>query len=154
MVKPLIFFDPYPRTKEMVLSSNLEKKLKKISRLKTYFGKRAPINIVESILPDVEIIVGQTSMDKRRLKLSKKLKAIINVKGNWENNIDYKEAYKKGIYVLSAAPAMAPAVAEACIGHAIALSRILMQIITILLLLKKNMELKEIEIHIIYTMQK
>ena len=123
MVKPLIFFDPYPRTKEMVLSSNLEKKLKKISRLKTYFGKRAPINIVESILPDVEIIVGQTSMDRRRLKLSKKLKAIINVKGNWENNIDYKEAYKKGIYVLSAAPAMAPAVAEACIGHAIALSR-------------------------------
>ena len=101
MVKPLIFFDPYPRTKEMVLSSTLEKKLKKISRLKTYFGKRAPINIVESILPDVEIIVGQTSMDKRRLKLSKKLKAIINVKGNWENNIDYKEAYKKGIYVLS-----------------------------------------------------
>ena len=90
MVKPLIFFDPYPRTKEMVLSSTLEKKLKKISRLKTYFGKRAPINIVESILPDVEIIVGQTSMDKRRLKLSKKLKAIINVKGNWENNIDYK----------------------------------------------------------------
>ena len=107
MIKPLIFFDPYPRTKEMVLSSNLEKKLKKISRLKTYFGKRAPINIVERILPDVEIIVGQTSMDKRRLKLSKKLKAIINVKGNWENNIDYKEAYKKGIYVLSAAPAMA-----------------------------------------------
>ena len=53
----------------MVLSSNLEKKLKKISRLKTYFGKRAPINIVESILPDVEIIVGQTSMDRRRLKL-------------------------------------------------------------------------------------
>ena len=49
MVKPLIFFDPYPRTKEMVLSSTLEKKLKKISRLKTYFGKRAPINIVESI---------------------------------------------------------------------------------------------------------
>ena len=51
-------------------------------------------------------------MDRRRLKLSKKLKAIINVKGNWENNIDYKEAYKKGIYVLSAAPAMAPAVAK------------------------------------------
>ena len=64
-------------------------------------------------------------MNKRRLKLSKKLKAIINVMGNWENNIDYKEACKKGIYVLSAAPAMAPAVAEACIGYAIALSKYL-----------------------------
>ena len=52
-----------------------------------------------------------------------KLKAIINVKCNWEPNIDYIEAHKKGIYVLSAAPAMAPAVAEACVGYAINLSR-------------------------------
>ena len=94
MVKPLIFFDPYPRTKEMVLSSTLEKKLKKISRLKTYFGKRAPINIVESILPDVEIIVGQTSMDRRRLKLSK-LKAIINVKGIGKIILIIKKHIKK-----------------------------------------------------------
>ena len=62
--------------------------------------------------------------------------------------------HKKGIYVLSAAPAMAPAVAEACIGYAIALSRNTLEITTILLLLEKNMELKEIEIHIIYTTQK
>ena len=70
-----------------------------------------------------------------------------------ENNIDYKEAYKKGIYVLSAAPAMAPVVAEACIGHAIALSRNTYVNHRDFILLKKNMELREIEIHIIYTMQ-
>ena len=62
-------------------------------------------------------------MPKERLDKSKKIKAIINVKANWEPNIDYHEAHKRGIYVLSAAPAMAPAVAEACIGYAISLSR-------------------------------
>ena len=47
----------------------------------------------------------------------------MNVKGNWESNIDYVEAQARGIHVLSAAPAMAPAVAEAALGHAINLGR-------------------------------
>jgi len=123
MKKPLIFFDPYPRTKDMVFTPDFEKKLKKISSIKSYFGKRAPDKMVDAILPNVEIIIGQTSMNKERFNKSTKLKAIINVKGNWENNIDYLEAKKRGIYVLSAAPAMAPAVAELSLGYAIALSR-------------------------------
>ena len=51
------------------------------------------------------------------------LKAILNVKGNWESNIDYLEAQRLGIHVLSAAPAMAPAVAEYCLSQAINLGR-------------------------------
>ena len=62
-------------------------------------------------------------MPKERLDMATKLKAIINVKANWEANIDYFEAQRRGIYVLSAAPAMAPAVAEACIGYAVSLAR-------------------------------
>jgi len=121
--KPLIIFDPYPRNEEMVFTIDIEKELNQISNLVTHFGTRAPDNLVEENLEDVEIIVGQTSMPKERLDKAKKLKAIINVKCNWEPNIDYIEAHKKGIYVLSAAPAMAPAVAEACVGYAISLSR-------------------------------
>ncbi len=121
--KPIIFFDPFPRNEEMVYTSDVEKELNEISNLTTHFGSRAPDDLIEENLPNVEIIVGQTSMPKERLDKAKKLKAIINVKCNWEPNIDYIEAHKKGIYVLSAAPAMAPAVAEACIGYAISLSR-------------------------------
>ena len=51
------------------------------------------------------------------------LKAIVNVKANWEPNIDYGYAQARGIHVLSAAPAMAPAVAEFCLGQAINLAR-------------------------------
>ena len=121
--KPLIIFDPYPRNEEMVYTSDVKKELSEISNLITHFGSRAPDHLIETHLSEVEIIVGQTDMLKERLEKSKKLKAIINVKCNWEPNIDYFEAQRRGIYVLSAAPAMAPAVAEACVGYAISLSR-------------------------------
>jgi len=121
--KPLIIFDPFPRNEEMVFTQDVELELNKISNLITYFGSRAPDKLIEENLSEVEIIVGQTSMPKGRLDMATKLKAIINVKGNWEANIDYFEAQRRGIYVLSAAPAMAPAVAEACIGYAVSLAR-------------------------------
>ena len=121
--KPLIIFDPFPRNEEMVFTQDVELELNKISNLITYFGSRAPDKLIEENLSEVEIIVGQTCMPKERLDMATKLKAIINVKGNWEANIDYFEAQRRGIYVLSAAPAMAPAVAEACIGYAVSLAR-------------------------------
>ena len=121
--KPLIFFDPYPRNEEMVFTNDVKTELEKISNLIYHFGSRAPDELVDKNIEEIEILVGQTAMPKERLDKSKKIKAIINVKANWEPNIDYHEAHRRGIYVLSAAPAMAPAVAEACIGYAISLSR-------------------------------
>ena len=121
--KPLIFFDPYPRNEEMVFTDDVKSELNKISNLVYHFGSRAPDELVEKNIEEIEILVGHTAMPKERLDKSKKIKAIINVKANWEPNIDYHEAHRRGIYVLSAAPAMAPAVAEACVGYAISLSR-------------------------------
>ncbi|MCP4315457.1 MAG: hydroxyacid dehydrogenase [Hyphomicrobiales bacterium] len=121
--KPLILFDPHPRTEAMVYTPDVAGALEQEARVVTHFGSRAPDDLVESLLEDVEIIIGQTSMPKERLEQAQKLKAIINVKANWEPNIDYAAAQRRGIHVLSVAPAMAPAVAEYCIGQAIALSR-------------------------------
>ena len=121
--RPLIFIDPYPRSEAMVFTSDAQATLNSLGRVVSHFGSRAPDELVESILPDVSIVVGQTAMPKDRLDRAPILKAILNVKANWEPNIDYQEAQARGIYVLSAAPAMAPAVAEACIGYAIDLAR-------------------------------
>ena len=120
---PLIFLDPHPRTPEMVYDDATASALASLGRVVTHFGGRAPDALVEDVLPDVAVIVGQTAMPLDRLDRAPKLRAIINVKGNWEPNIAYAEAQARGIYVLSAAPAMAPAVAEACLGFAIALGR-------------------------------
>ncbi|WP_136659753.1 NAD(P)-dependent oxidoreductase [Nitratireductor sp. XY-223] len=121
--KPLILFDPHPRTEAMVFTGDVAEELAREARLVTHFGARAPDDLVESVLGEVAIIVGQTAMPKERLERAPNLKAIVNVKANWEPNIDYAEAQRRGIHVLSAAPAMAPAVAEYCLCQAIALAR-------------------------------
>ncbi|MBO6755624.1 MAG: hypothetical protein JJ902_04820 [Roseibium sp.] len=120
---PLIFFDPFPRTDAMVFTPDVQAACAELGRVVSHFGSRAPDDLVESLLPDVDIIVGQTAMPAERFDRAPNLKAILNVKANWEPNIDYGEAHRRGIHVLSAAPAMAPAVAEYCLGQAIALAR-------------------------------
>ena len=123
MNKPLIFMDPFPRNEAMVYTPGTARTLADMGRVITHFGSRAPDDLVESILAEVAVIVGQTAMSRERMDRAPKLRAILNVKANWEPNIDYDEAQGRGIHVLSAAPAMAPAVAEFCVGQAIALSR-------------------------------
>lgn len=123
MTRPLIFMDPFPRTEEMVYTADAAQALDQLGEVVSHFGERAPDSLVESVLPRAEIIIGQTAMPKERLDRAPNLRAILNVKANWEPNIDYAEAQARGIHVLSAAPSMAPAVAEYCLGQAISLSR-------------------------------
>ncbi len=120
---PLIFLDPHPRTEQMVFTPGTEAALRSMGRIVSHFGSRAPDDLVDSVLDDVDIIIGQTAMDRGRLERARNLKAIVNVKANWEPNIDYAFAQSRGVHVLSAAPAMAPAVAEFCLGQAINLAR-------------------------------
>ncbi len=120
---PLILLDPFPRTEAMVYTMDVASGLARMGRVVTHFGSRAPDGLVERCLRDVTVIVGQTAMPKDRLDRAPNLRAIMNVKGNWEPNIDYAAAQARGVHVLSAAPAMAPAVAEFCLGQAIALGR-------------------------------
>ncbi len=123
VTRPLIFMDPDPRTPEMVLTDDTRAALEAMGDLVVHFGGRAPDDLVERHLADMAVLVGQTAMPAERLDRAPNLRAIINVKGNWEPNIDYATAHARGIHVLSAAPAMAPAVAEAALGFAIALGR-------------------------------
>jgi lactate dehydrogenase-like 2-hydroxyacid dehydrogenase len=123
MTAPLIFLDPFPRNEMMVYDAPTEAALSAMGRVVAHFGSRAPDDLVDEVLPEVAVIVGQTAMPKDRLDRAPNLRAILNVKANWEPNIDYAEAHARGIQVLSAAPCMAPAVAEFCIGQAVMLAR-------------------------------
>lgn len=120
---PLVLIDAFPRSKEMIFTRETEQQLYSQVRTIEHYGSRMPDAMVDEHLEEASIIVGQTPMDAARLNRAKKLKAIINVKGNWEPNIDYQEAQRLGIHVLSIAPVMAPAVAEMCVGMAICLGR-------------------------------
>lgn len=123
MSRPLIFMDPFPRTEEMVYTPETAEALGSLGEVVAHFGSRAPDEMVDEILPQVAVVIGQTAMPAERIRRAANLRAIINVKANWEPNVDYATAQAFGIHVLSAAPAMAPAVAEFCVGQAIALGR-------------------------------
>jgi phosphoglycerate dehydrogenase-like enzyme len=123
MKKPLIFMDPFPRNQEMVYTPDCAAALGEMGRVVAHWGSRAPEAFVEKHLADISILIGQTEMLRGRLDRAPNLQAILNVKANWEPNIDYEECNARSIHVLSAAPAMAPAVAEYCIGQAITLLR-------------------------------
>ena len=123
MTKPLIFMDPFPRNEAMVYTQECAAALAEMGRVVAHWGSRAPNDLVEKNLADMTILIGQTAMSKKRLDRAPNLQAILNVKANWESNIDYAECHARGISVLSAAPAMAPAVAEFCVGQAIMLLR-------------------------------
>ncbi len=119
MSRPLIFMDPFPRNEMMVYTPDCAAALAEMGDVVAHWGSRAPDDLVEAHLDRMTVLVGQTAMDKARLDAAPNLKAILNVKANWEPNIDYAEAQARGIHVLSAAPCMAPAVAEYCLGQAI-----------------------------------
>jgi len=75
------------------------------------------------LLPEAEILIGQTAMPKARLDRAPKLKAIFNVETNFLPNIDYREAQARGIWVLSPTSSFAQAVAESSLAMAIDLAR-------------------------------
>lgn len=123
MSAPLIFLDPHPRTEAMVYTPDCAEALAGMGQVVAHWDSRAPDDLVEAHLGEMAVLVGQTAMPAKRLACAPKLRAILNVKANWEPNIDYAGCAARGIHVLSAAPAMAPAVAEYCLGQAIALLR-------------------------------
>ena len=120
---PLIFMDPFPRNEAMVYTPDCAEALASMGRVVAHWGSRAPDDLVEEHLGEMTVLIGQTAMPRERLDRAPKLRAILNVKANWEPNLDYAECHARGIHVLSAAPAMAPAVAEFCLCQSISLLR-------------------------------
>src|SRR3712207_3040377 len=62
-------------------------------------------------------------MPADRLQRAPRLRAIVNVEGNFLPNVDYAAALDRGIHVLNASPAFALPVAELALGIAIDLAR-------------------------------
>lgn len=128
MTKPLVLIDPDPRNRAMILSDDAWAELNRIARIVAWFeGGRMPRSLVEQHLSEASIIIGQTPLNAADIERASRLRAIINVKGNWEPTLDYAACQAAGIHVLSIAPAMAQAVAEWCLGAAIDLGRGLTQ---------------------------
>ncbi len=79
--------------------------------------------MVDRLLPEAAILIGQTAMPKARLDRAPNLKAIFNVETNFLPNIDYEYCQARGVWVLSPTSSFAQAVAESALAMAIDLAR-------------------------------
>jgi phosphoglycerate dehydrogenase-like enzyme len=78
---------------------------------------------LDEVLPDVFAIVGQPDLPRERLDRAPRLRAVLNVEGNFYPNVDYPACFARGIHVLGCGPAYADAVAEFALGLALDLAR-------------------------------
>jgi len=126
MNPPVILFDPSPRTALLIFAGDMRQRFERLGRVvgleESNTGK-LPKELVEATLPAAVAIIGQTDLDAARLARATRLKVIINVEGNFAQNVDYAECFRRGIQVLSIAPVFAQPVAEMALGMALDLAR-------------------------------
>ena len=119
----MILVDPLPRTLAMICDPPTRARLEALGRLVVHEDGPMPDELVERHLPEAVAIVGQTAMPAERLARAPRLRAIVNVEGNFLPNVDYAACLDRGVHVLNASPAFALPVAEAALGMAIDLAR-------------------------------
>jgi len=117
--RPLVIFDPFPRSKELIFTKELWARLESTARIVSHEGERMPDAIVDEHIGKATLVLGQTDLPAERLARAPKLRAIINVEGNFLPNIDYATCFARGIKVLGVAPAFARPVAEMGLGLAL-----------------------------------
>jgi phosphoglycerate dehydrogenase-like enzyme len=119
----ILLVDPLPRTMDMICDAPTRARLEALGPMLVHEDGPMPAALVEQHLPETVAIVRQTAMPAERLERAPRLRAIVNVDGNFLPNVDYAAALDRGVHVLNASPAFATAVAEAALGMAIDLAR-------------------------------
>lgn len=120
---PTILVDPQPRTLDMICTPAVRARLEALGDLVVHEDGPMPDALVERHLPGTVAVLGQTRLDAARIAAAPDLRAVVNVEGNLLPNVDYDACFARGIHVLAAGPAFAPAVAEAALAMALDLCR-------------------------------
>jgi len=117
----VIVLDPYPRPLDLIFTAGDRARLESLGPVSWHDGP--PRVDVEALLPEAVAVVGQTALPKERLDLAPKLRAVVNVEGNFLPNVDYEECFRRGIQVLVISPVFGQPVAELALGLALAAAR-------------------------------
>src|SRR6185312_6901596 len=99
--RPLILFDPEPRSRGMLFSDQDWNRLAAAADIVADGEGRMSDAVVERHIAEASLIVGQTDLPAARLEKARRLQAVINVEGNFLPNVDYAACFARGIQVLS-----------------------------------------------------
>jgi phosphoglycerate dehydrogenase-like enzyme len=121
--KPLVILDPQPRRMDEVFWPADLDRLHAI--VDVVWGKDdiIPDVTLRQALPDVQMILCGSWRYGDILDQAPRLRAILEVGGGPPRGLDYEACYRRGIRVLSCAPAFGPQVAEMSLGLALAVMR-------------------------------
>ncbi len=121
---PLIVIDSDPRPLSEIFEPEVFARLQNAGRLEIHDGAgRMPAERLDALLPEAELLIGQSDMPRARLDRAPKLRAIINVETNFLQNVDYETCFARGVHVLAPSGAFAKPVAEMTLGLMIDLAR-------------------------------
>ena len=126
MQRPVILFDPWPRSADLIFHATMQARFLALGEVVGWAESaqgKLPDDLVEAHLEHVVVMVGQTDLDARRIARAPALRTVINVEGNFGQNVDYAACFQRGISVLGIAPVFAQPVAEMALGMAIDLAR-------------------------------
>jgi len=118
-MKPVVVLVPQPQPVERIFSPET------LARLRAQFEVVEPVGDValDAVLADAWAVVGQPDLPAERLARAPRLRAVLNVEGNFYPNVDYPTCFTRSIRVLGCGPAYAQAVAEHALGLALDLAR-------------------------------
>lgn len=119
----MILVDPHPRTLDQIFSPAARERLEALAPVTWHDGPPAGDDLIEPLLPDLVAIVGQTSLPAPRLERMIRLRAVVNVEGNFLQNVDYRACFERGIEVLGIGRVFGQPVAELALGLALASAR-------------------------------
>ena len=120
--KPVVLLRPAPQTIDRIFTGEALRTLHE--RYTVIDGEADPSEeLIDSCLPEVLAIIGQPELPRDRLERAPKLRGILNVEGNFFQNVDYEACFERGVNVVACMPTYAQAVAEFSLGLAIDLAR-------------------------------
>ena len=121
--KPLVVLLPAPRRTEQLFTTDNRALLDETFEVADLERDPDADATLDRLLPDAFAVIGQPDLPRERIERAVKLRAILNVEGNFFPNVAYDACYERGIYVLGCGPAYAQAVAEFALGLALDLAR-------------------------------
>ncbi|WP_182084763.1 hydroxyacid dehydrogenase [Aureimonas sp. ME7] len=120
--RPLIIAAPHPRTLEMIFTPDSLGTLRE-----RYEVVETTDDAIEGLAPDLlaraRYLVGQPPLSETLLEAMTELRAVVNVEGNFLDNMPYDTCLRRGIHVLITSSVFAEPVAEMGLGMALALHR-------------------------------
>jgi phosphoglycerate dehydrogenase-like enzyme len=120
--RPVVILKPEPQAAGRIFTDQAMQALHSTFEVVDLEGDDRP-DALDNALHRAFAVIGQPDLPRQRLEKATRLRAIVNVEGNFFPNVDYSACAEFGIYVLGCGPAYAQAVAEHSLGLALDIAR-------------------------------